>query len=188
MSKRTLAILSLLFLFSLPSWAQDYPKIEIFGGYSYESNEVLLRNERSDLNGFNINAAYNFHPNFGVVFDFAGHFGNESIPNPSGTGPSFLDIGVDNYTYMGGPRYTFRNFERFTPFAHALFGVQNTRSIGASETNFAWALGGGFDINISDHFAVRPVQVEYLGVNFDDTVNFGATNNFRYSGGVVFKW
>lgn len=181
-------LFSLLILAAVPSRAQEFPRVEVFGGYSYTNNEVLLQNERSDLHGFNINAAYNFNEHFGVVFDFAGHFGDENIPNPSANGPSFLDIGVDNYTYMGGPRYTYRKFERFTPFAHALFGVQNTRWIGASETNFAYAVGGGLDVNINKHFAIRLVQAEFLGVNFDDSVDFGNTTNFRYSSGIVFKF
>ena len=182
-------LFSLLILTAAPSRAQDFPRVEIFGGYSYTNNEVILQNERTDLHGFNINAAYNFNRYFGVVFDVAGHFGDEDVvvTDPLGTS-RLLNIGIDNYTYMGGPRYTYRGFERFTPFAHALFGVQNTRWVGASEVNFAYAVGGGFDVNINDHFAIRPVQAEFLGVNFDDSVDFGNTTNFRVSTGIVFKF
>lgn len=184
MKKTLLPIASLLLLFTLPSKAQDFPRTEVFVGYSYALNEVLIPNEQSDLHGFDINAAYNFTSNFGVAFDFSGHFGNEDVVVPGPT-PVTLDIGINNYTYLGGPRYVYRGFDRLVPFGHALFGVQNTRAVGISEVNFAWALGGGLDVKINDHFAIRAVQAEYLGVNFDDTIDFGTTNNFRASTGVV---
>jgi hypothetical protein len=77
----------------------------------------------------------------------------------------------------------FRKF-RFEPFVHALFGVVRQRNNVTlsihTETNpsdeiltlrlrdnysaFGAALGGGLDIRVSRHIAVRAIQVDYLPV------------------------
>jgi len=51
------------------------------------------------------------------------------------------------------------------------------------ETDFAFALGGGPDLKVSKHFAVRVGQFDYEFVN---SSGGGHQNDFRYSGGVVF--
>jgi hypothetical protein len=48
-------------------------------------------------------------------------------------------------------------------------------------------LGGGVDANVSQHFAIRVAQVDYLFTDFQD----GFTNhehNLRISTGVVFRF
>ena len=35
-------LFSLLILAAVPSRAQEFPRVEVFGGYSYTNNEVLL--------------------------------------------------------------------------------------------------------------------------------------------------
>src|SRR5438309_369221 len=57
--------------------------------------------------------------------------------------------------------------------------------------------GGGVDIGLSRHFAIRAAQVDYLRTNFSSadalsTGLFGNTNgrqnSFRYSAGIVFRF
>jgi hypothetical protein len=48
--------------------AQDVPKAEVFGGYSYASADVLL-GQRANLNGWNASAAVNLNRWFGLVTD-----------------------------------------------------------------------------------------------------------------------
>ena len=66
------------------------------------------------------------------------------------------------YTYMFGPRISFRH-ERFTPFAQALFGgvhasdvtINGCTGIGCTplpfENSFTFTAGGGLDITLTHH-------------------------------------
>ena len=51
---------------------------------------------------------------------------------------------------------------------------------------FAWAAGGGLNINVNDHFAFQLFQADYLNTRTD---GFGGkpVNNFRLATGVVFR-
>jgi opacity protein-like surface antigen len=74
-----------------------------------------------------------------------------------------------------------------------LFGVvRATASIAGtsgSDTRFAMSVGGGFDYKLSDHFAIRPVKVDYLLSRFPETgTNAQTQNNLRVSTGVVFRF
>src|SRR5262249_31432367 len=61
------------------------------------------------------------------------------------------------YIYLAGPQVSFDLFEgRLTPFARVLFGT--TRYEGVS--SYAHSIGGGFDVNVSDHFFLRPFQYD----------------------------
>jgi hypothetical protein len=55
---------------------------------------------------------------------------------------------------------------------------------------FAWAAGGGFDVNVSRRIAVRPVELDYERVNVPGFVSEQtfATSGVRYSAGIVFKF
>jgi hypothetical protein len=108
------------------------------------------------------------------------------------------------FTYMFGPvvRYP---AGKFTPFAEVLFGGSNTNgytnlvksinlgggTLTASGTQhpFTMAYGGGLDVNVYHHVAIRPVEVDYVLTRY--TNPFTGTNNqnnFRYIGGVVFTY
>jgi hypothetical protein len=56
-----------------------------------------------------------------------------------------------------------------------------------SETAFAMTAGGGIDVTVSRHLAVRPVQAEYFLTKFPDGAD-NRQNNFRYSAGIVFRF
>jgi hypothetical protein len=70
----------------------------------------------------------------------------------------------------------------------------------STQNAFAMAIGGGVDIKVGRHLAVRPAQLDWLPTNFSPfnvTVpsgifpNFNTSNwqqNFRYSGGVTFRF
>jgi opacity protein-like surface antigen len=161
--------------------AQDAPKVEIFGGYSYlhfdapgvPGNEIppILAN----LNGGSASIAVNPMKYLGLVADFGGYAAGES----SDLGSAHL------FTFLFGPKVAFRSGP-FTPFAQVLLGGAHLDISGVPNT-FAWAAGGGLDYNLSAHWGVRVVQVEYLGTYFND----GATNtqhNIRASAGVVYRF
>jgi hypothetical protein len=53
------------------------------------------------------------------------------------------------------------------------------------------AIGGGFDIRLSKHFALRPFQMDYLSTSFKDTLVPGGSNhqnNWRYLAGINITW
>ena len=50
-------------------------------------------------------------------------------------------------------------------------------------------VGGGLDYKLTDHFAVRPVKVDYLMTRFSETGTGANTqNNLRVSTGIVFRF
>jgi outer membrane protein OmpA-like peptidoglycan-associated protein len=61
-----------------------------------------------------------------------------------------------------------------------------------SETVFAMALGGGLDVKVRDHLALRLVQAEYLMTRFRDPSTIAgeraARHNIRLSTGIVFRF
>lgn len=183
----------------------DTPRVELFLGYS----NVLavpkdLSNRIVDLQGGDTNIAFNLNRYFGLVGDFAGYHADTLTFN--GPGGLARDVGADGraFTFMGGPRLSFRQ-PHFTLFAQGLFGDVTaskvtisgcTGSPGCSplpaENVFGMALGGGLDVNVRRHIALRLIQAEYLMTRFRDPSSLsgtdGARNNARLSAGIVFRF
>jgi opacity protein-like surface antigen len=57
----------------------------------------------------------------------------------------------------------------------------------ATNMAFAWAVGGGVDVNVNDRFAFRLFQADYLNTRVDG-FSGKPVNNFRLSTGVVFRF
>jgi hypothetical protein len=139
------------------------------------------------------------------VFDFSGYY---SSPKINVGLPAPLPINSSEYLYLFGPRFTYRKWQRLTPFAESLFGVSDFRftasSVGLtnaiSSTAFAAAIGGGADYTVKSWLAIRLIEADYvltrsreLGVD-PTTGQIGFTgqrrtqNNARASVGVVFRF
>jgi outer membrane protein OmpA-like peptidoglycan-associated protein len=180
------------------------PKFELFLGYSYlraipapdEGNRLVWQH------GGSANLAYNFNRFLGVVADF-GVYTNSEVRF---RGAYAHTVDVDNanaavLSYLFGPRLSFRSHERFTPFVQALFGgvhankivLRNCNSnctLLPDEDSFAMTAGGGLDIKLRRHLAIRAIQAEYLMTRFKD-YDTGATatqNDMRLSAGIVFRF
>ncbi len=177
------------------------PRATVFGGYSY------LRNNSNGFNGWEGQGTFNFTRYLGVTAEVSGDYR---------TPVSFSVLGVSAsahqrlYTYLFGPTVT-ANFGRSAVFAHALFGEAHS-SLGAgvnipiiggistgltSANAFAMAFGGGVDIGVTRHLAIRAAQVDYLRTQFSatDALTTGLSsslgnrqNSFRYSAGIVFRF
>lgn len=184
-----------------------FPKAEIFGGYSY------LRNNSNGFNGWDAQTTFNFNRYLGVTAQFDGNYRNALSGTPlSSLSLLGISVGANQhlYDYLFGPTVT-KRFGRNSVFAHALFGgAHSSLSVGASlpvigglstgltsASGFAMDFGGGVDIGLTRHFAIRPVQVDYLQTRFNsaDALSFGLStgtngrqNNFRYSAGIVFRF
>src|SRR6266478_8885162 len=173
----------------------------VFGGYSY------LRNNTNGFNGWEGQGTFNFNRYLGVT---------AYVSAASLTPFSFSALGFSAGTYQHlnnyllGPTVT-ASLGRSAVFAHALFGEAHS-SLGAgvgipiiggiatditSANAFAMAFGGGIDIGLTRHLAIRAVQVDYLRTQFSasDALTTGLSsslgnrqNSFRYSTGMVFRF
>ena len=157
MRRLTWAALGLLLL-AISSCAQVTPTADISVQYSplyILKGYTIWNNGVSTSAGRNVNDWLGFAGDFGV---YRGH-----VPEA-----------LTGETYMVGPRFSYRKFDRFVPFAQdfffqGLFGgshfSQNTGGITGGGTQFTFALGGGVDIGLgsAQKFALRP-QLEYVGI------------------------
>jgi hypothetical protein len=143
--------------------------------------------------------AYNFTSLLGIAADLGGckYFG-ETIPALSSK------VSGNDFTYMFGPRFTFRSASAFRPFFEVNFGGNRlslscnsgTPCSGITYTKDAFALtaGGGFDIKLSKKFALRLIQAEYLYTRFGNSCQFALCsdnnnqNSFRLKSGIVIGW
>ena len=140
--------LGLMFFFALPSRAQS---VDASLSYSYFR---LGNSGGTNQNGVSGSLAYNLNRFLGVVGDFGGYHAS-----PFG-------VSENTYTYLFGPRLTLRNPTKVNPFAQALFGGSRITvgAGGGSSNQFAYSIGGGVDIGLLPHLALRP-QVDYVGLN-----------------------
>ncbi len=188
----------------------DSPSVEFFGGFSVLKTKyraelpnppmpvVVAFDGDQKLNGFNVAATGYLTRRFGITGDFSGHFTSESVPDPLGGN---ITTKVRVYNFLGGPQVKFRGASRVSPFVRALAGVANTRSTinvpsinvsdTASSTDFVLAIGGGLDVQVSDHVDLRLFQVDYnpIFLRSNNELGFGNSraDNVRFSFGVVFK-
>ena len=162
MKKRTIAILGLTLL-ATAARAQDTPVADVAAGYS------VIEAPSSGLtsHGGSSSLALNVNHWLGAV----GDFGLYSSP---------LGSGLAAGTYTFGPRFSYRHWGKFTPFAQVLLG-----GVRYANNGLVWGAGGGTDIGLDGRgrFALRP-QVEYVGFR----ANGSTTNTVRVSVGLVFRF
>jgi len=184
---------------------KDFPRTEVFLGYSYLRAMPTLAdgNRLVTLNGGNASIAYNFNRYFGLVTDFAGYADSElRLSGPGANPPRVVDSTGTAYTFLFGPRLSFRQHERFTPFLQVLAGGAYATAVPIDGCNtapctplpeqgsFAMTAGGGLDVKVSRHLAVRLFQAEYLMTRFADltTTSRQNQNDMRLSAGLVFRF
>lgn len=178
MLRKLAFLIAVLSVFSFMAYAQDAPKAEIFGGYQFLHADTGVSGVGSfNSNGWNAAVSGFFTRNVGITGDFSGNYYSPS----GGT--------IKTYTYLFGPTVRFPNSSRVTPFVHGLFGGDHISAsasgVGSgSDSGFAWAAGGGLDVNAGSHLAVRLAQFDFLQSHISSLTQ----NNFRYSVGIVFKF
>jgi len=182
--KVVVSLLAFLTLFGGVARAQENAsKVDIFAGYSYLRFSPNTAGVGSfNANGGSASIAYNATHWLSGVADF-GAYHNGNILN-SGTDGTLS-------TYLFGPRVSYRHYRRITPYGQVLFGVAHASAkfAGNSDNAFAMSVGGGVDVNVSHHFAIRPAQVDYLLTRFNETgTSAQSQNNLRVSTGIVFRF
>jgi opacity protein-like surface antigen len=174
--------------------AQDFPRAEIFGGYSYGNFQIL--SNRSGLNGWNASATVNIYRWFGLTTDVGGLYGGKgsqviTLPTPIGTETESLKEHF--HTFLFGPQFAYRS-GRISGFAHLLIGETRANESltvtcptcfilvspfnSNTVTQTALALGVGADYKLTRTLAWR-VQADYLPIS--------SSNNMRVSTGLVFR-
>lgn len=215
--------IGIMCLLALMAAAQEVPRGEVFLGYSY-----MRAATGSQVNAFNNNGGLgdlqvNINEYLSVVAELGGYVaGNVSI-----RGPELSSLDQTFFTYQFGPRITWHKLGRIAPFGHFLIGgAHESRSFAVptaltegipvppgvtaevnpqttrfrtSQNAYAMTIGGGFDVNLSRRFAVRPFQLDYLPSHFSpfnipglSTIgvnnNTNWQNNLRYSAGIAFRF
>jgi opacity protein-like surface antigen len=212
---RRLFVLAGLLLFTAgTALAQDYPKVETSPAFMYIrispnlSNTFAVNGRVVNGNSFNCaggggTIAYNFSSLVGIAADLGGC---KIFGNTLGLGNT---VDGNAFTYLFGPRFTYRSGSRFEPFFEVNFGgtrlslscqssaltcVNATGGRTFAKNAFALTVGGGFQVKLSHKFSLRLVQAEYLYTRFGNNCalavcgNNNSQNNFRLKSGVVINW
>jgi hypothetical protein len=188
--KTLLLVFINVYLLVASSFAQEVPRVALFGGYSTGS---IPKGWAAGITG-------NFNRYFGAEAAFSGHYETQENAHDS------------THLFLFGPKASVR-LQKVTPWAHALLGttfvqarVQNGNTaygygpgeLRESATRFAWAIGGGIDYPFQKNVALR-VQADNIGNNLRPQFQVhGAgyfiqippfpSNDLRVSVGMVFRF
>lgn len=181
MLRVAVCLFAVLVIFGIPAHAQEQSKVDVFAGYSlFRFNPATSGVNSFNLHGGSASFAYNANNWLGIVGDFGGYHNGDILSS---------GVSATEYTYLFGPRVSFRGHERFTPFGQVLFGGARVNGsvfgTSGSDNAFAMALGGGLDARINNHFSVRLGQIDYLMTRFNEGTGGSSQNNLRFSTGVV---
>ncbi len=174
------------------------PKWELFGGYSfvYPGTDVhgLLPGGilpassplESNPRGIGASITYDFNRWFGLTGDISGQWGS---------GEKGIPAKIDDADFYGltvGPKFTLRR-RHFSPFLEALVGDDRMASeVFGRDDRFGFMAGGGLDLDVSRHFAIRLIRADYRFSNHqfgpDSTVPATDERGVRLQSGVVFMF
>jgi hypothetical protein len=149
-------------LFAAVAAAQETPKADLAVGYSLLQE---IHGLSRTVQGGGAAVALNLNNWAGAVGDFTLYYDAQGLA-------------AGAYTF--GPRFSYRHWERITPFAQVLLG-----GVRYSQNGFAFGTGGGADFALDNagRFALRP-QLEYFGFH----ANGSTTNTIRFSMAFVFRF
>jgi outer membrane immunogenic protein len=185
----TVVLLALGFTAAVPrhALAQSGSGLEVGADYNYVRSNVPAGSCGCfGLNGGSGWVAFKFSRSLGVVAEIA----SQTASNISSTG---ADLTLTSF--LAGPRYTFTHAGRFAPFAQVLVGgahaggtlAPGSSGLPGSSNAFAMTAGGGLDIGLTRHIAVRAFEADYYLTRFDNGVN-DHQNNLRIEAGVVIRF
>lgn len=177
---------------------QPAPKWELFGGYSFVDpgtdvhgllpGAVLPVSSRVESNprGAGASITFNFNRWFGLTGDVSADLssGEKGVP-----------MRIDDaefFNLSAGPKVTFRS-RHFSPFLEALVGEHRLASeLFGSDHEIGFMAGGGLDLNLNRHFALRLIRADYLFSNHQygpsSVVPATDVRGVRLQSGVVLMW
>lgn len=193
--------LTIAFLCMLASVAaaqeQPAPKWELYGGYSFFDpganvtgqlpGALLPLSSRLESNprGAGASVTYNFNAWFGLTLDTSTDWGSGELGLPRRIDDAaFANISL-------GPKVTFRH-GRFSPFVEALVGDHRLSPDAFHDVDkIGLLVGGGLDINLSRHLALRLIRADYVVSNYrfaPPTVASTDIRGLRAQSGLVFMF
>jgi hypothetical protein len=195
-----LAVVAVLCSVGTLAAAQDQPapKWELFGGYSfvYPGADVhgllpggvlpVASRVESNPRGAGASLTYDFNRWFGLTGDISGEWGS---------GETEVNNRIDDgefFNLSGGPKITFRH-HYFSPFLEALVGGHRlTSEVFRRDDEVGFMTGGGLDVNLNRHFALRLIRADYLFSNHQygpaSVVPATDVRGVRLQSGVVFMF
>jgi peptidoglycan-associated lipoprotein len=181
------ALLGCLVLRPAKTWAQSGKRMELGGEYSFvDSNAPTGKCGCFQLNGGTGWFAYNLSSSLAVVGEAGG--GYASNINRTSTDLTLM-------SFLAGPRYSRHLGNRMAPFVQVLIGGAHasgaltplTSGLAGSANSFAMTAGGGMDLELARHWALRLVQLDYYLTRFNNGVN-GHQNSLRVGVGIAFRF
>ena len=168
---KTLALGFALLAANLTARAQEFPRWEAFGGFSYANVDLgpqasLFNPSNRNYEGFDLDFSFNPSRYMRLVADVSFQFGKTSATPP----PPFTKIHLQTTEALFGPQFTLRR-HKATVFGNTLVGVTNTLLQGQagtlyedliSQNSLTLGLGGGLDVNWTRLVAIRAFQIQYL--------------------------
>jgi outer membrane protein OmpA-like peptidoglycan-associated protein/opacity protein-like surface antigen len=163
--------IAVLCMFATTAAAQNQPapKWELYGGYSFLYPASDLHGQlpgallpfpgtRMEANprGAGASITYNFNHWFGLTLDTSTHWGS---------GEATFARRIDDAAFSNlsfGPKVTFRH-EHFSPFLEVLVGDHRLMPDAFHDIDkLGFMFGGGIDINLSRHVALRLIRADYV--------------------------
>ncbi|HKB98555.1 MAG TPA: OmpA family protein [Terriglobales bacterium] len=168
------AMIAVMFAFATAAAAQEPPppKWELFGGYSVFDpgadvhgqlpGALFPLSSRLEWNprGVSLSATYDFNRWLGLTLDASTHWGS----GESGLGGRLDDAAFSNLSL--GPKITFRH-THFSPFLEFLVGDHRLMPDAFHDIDkVGFMVGGGLDINVSRHIALRLLRADFVYSNY----------------------
>jgi opacity protein-like surface antigen len=165
------------------------PKGEISGGFTYRTYYGPSATSIGMIGAYG-SYVYNFYKWLGLEGEVLGVHGTLKV---SGLPPEDLKV----FTALAGPKIYPFGHHKLDPFGHFNYGAGILASSvpefagypGNSGATFvrAWQVGGGLDLNLWSHWAVRVVQLDYGSAKF---LGSGVPNQSskRVSFGFVYRF
>ena len=160
--------------------------------------QVLHFEEETFSRGWYADVLGNLTDSLGVVGEVSGHY--RTIDETRLVAGVPVDVSADLriHSFMGGIRFSARQSQQIVPFGQALFGlvhgsaaVEGSATVGGrtftvdeseSDSDAAFALGGGVNVRMTDILALR------FAASYFRVIEDGASNSVRFAVGVVFPF
>ncbi len=172
---------------SRPAAAQSGSRVDVGVDYNY----VRINLPAGGCGCFALNGgsgwvAFNFSHSVGIVAEIASQ-------HASNISSSAADLTLTSY--LAGPRYRWTAAgHHLVPFVQALLGgahasgtlAPGSSGLPGSANAFAITAGGGLDISLTRHIALRALEADYYLTRFDNGVN-DHQNNLRVAAGLIIR-
>ena len=139
------------------------------------------------MNGGGFSGSWNFRGPWSAVVDVSAEHTGSATP----VGNSLTLV-----SYLAGARYKIpqpwlEGDHKPQPFAQILLGAAHAgggeAGVADGSFKFATRIGGGIDVPLNSHFAVRVIQIDYYLTTFVNATN-DHQNNFLIGAGIVYHW